>query len=71
MIGEIMEYSLSPDINHNTSLDQLMKDTPDNNTNDTIQTSSFPWADYAFNTLLIIIDNLKHKNLQYHPFDNK
>ena len=57
-----MEYQLSSNIQakvDNIDEKPLIQDQ-------LIMPNSFPWADYVFNTLLIIIDNRKHKNLPYY-----
>ena len=57
-----MEYSLSSNIQ--AKVDDI--ETKPLTQDQTIMPNSFPWADYAFNTLLIILDNRKHRNLPYY-----
>jgi len=56
-----MEYSLASNIQAKVDDIEIKPLTQDHS----IMPDSFPWADYVFNTLLIVIDNQKHKNLQY------
>jgi len=56
-----MEYSLSSNIQVKVDDIETKPLTQDH----LIMPDNFPWADYVFNTLLIVIDNQKHKNLQY------
>jgi len=57
-----MEYSLSSNIQ--AKVDDI--ETKPLTQDQTIMPHVFPWADYAFNTLLIILDNRKHRNLPYY-----
>ena len=56
-----MEYSLASNIQAKVDDIEIKPLTQDH----LIMPDNFPWADYVFNTLLIVIDNQKHKNLQY------
>ena len=57
-----MEYSLASNIQ--AKVDDI--ETKPLTQDQTIMPNSFPWADYVFNTLLIILDNRKHRNLPYY-----